>query len=172
MNHLQKKLDNGFEAYARMAARSKGRRSMMAKIGAALVGVAVAQVLPFDRRGWAVGSDWDEDDPCDYWRHCGLDGVLCSTAGGSMTSCPAGSSPSKVSWFGTCTNPEDNKAYLVSYNDCCGKTAPDFGTSCKKAENERPGYRMGVYSDVNWCMANDEKGYHCTVSIVVGIADE
>ena len=40
-----------------------------------------------------------------------------------MTSCPPGTSPSAVSWVGTCHNPLDGKDYLISYNDCCGKTA-------------------------------------------------
>jgi hypothetical protein len=30
---------------------------------------------------------------------------------------------------------------------------------------------MGVHNDVNWCMANGgAASYHCTVSIIVGVA--
>ena len=29
---------------------------------------------------------------------------------------------------------------------------------------------MGLHNDVNWCMANANKGYHCTVAIVLGSA--
>ncbi|UXN73066.1 hypothetical protein N8D56_18875 [Devosia sp. A8/3-2] len=67
-------------------------------------------------------------------------------------------------------NPNDEKDYLVSYNDCCGK-ATCAGSFCFTSEGERPGYRMGLYNDINWCMANDSKGYHCTVAVLVGLAD-
>jgi methylamine dehydrogenase light chain len=30
---------------------------------------------------------------------------------------------------------------------------------------------MGLYNDINWCMANENTGYHCTVSVVVGLAE-
>jgi hypothetical protein len=30
---------------------------------------------------------------------------------------------------------------------------------------------MGSHNDVNWCMANKELSYHCTVSVIVGVAD-
>jgi methylamine dehydrogenase light chain len=29
---------------------------------------------------------------------------------------------------------------------------------------------MGVHNDINWCMANSETSYHCTLSILVGAA--
>jgi hypothetical protein len=31
---------------------------------------------------------------------------------------------------------------------------------------------MGVHNDVNWCMANDSSIYHCTLSVIVGVADK
>ena len=62
---------------------------------------------------------------------------------------------------------EDGKHYLVSYNDCCG--AASCGRCfCNENEGERPGYRMGVHNDINWCMGNESSVYHCTVSIVLG----
>lgn len=164
------KLDRMTERSARSAARSHGRRSFLAHAGAALAGVALVPVLPFDRRANASGKI--DEFQCDYWRHCALDGSLCSTSGGSLTSCPPGSSASSVSWVGTCTNPDDGKDYLVSYNDCCGKPSVSSATHCFTSKGERPGYRMGLYNDINWCMANTDKGYHCTVSVVVGLADE
>ena len=33
-----------------------------------------------------------------------------------------------------------------------------------------PGYRMGAHNDINWCMANQNTMYHCTVAVAVGIA--
>lgn len=169
MEKLFRLLDKTMETGARRTARSFGRRSFLAKAGTMLAGVALVPVLPFDRRAHASEAAPDE---CGYWRHCALDGNLCSTSGGSLTSCPPGSSASAVSWVGTCTNPEDGKDYLVSYNDCCGKPQVSSATFCFTSKGERPGYRMGLYNDVNWCMANENKGYHCTVSVVVGLADE
>ncbi|ATG48232.1 methylamine dehydrogenase light chain [Celeribacter ethanolicus] len=169
IDKLLKTLDKSVETGARTAARNLGRRSFMAKAGASVLGAAVATpILPFDRR--ANASELPEDE-CSYWRHCALDGNLCSTSGGSLTQCPPGSSASSVSWVGTCTNPDDGKDYLVSYNDCCGKPSVASATFCYTSEGERPGYRMGLYNDINWCMANTDKGYHCTVSVVVGLAE-
>jgi hypothetical protein len=42
---------------------------------------------------------------------------------------------------------------------------------CNTNIRERPGYRMGVHNDVNWCMANQSSLYHCTVSIIVGVEE-
>lgn len=168
IDKLFKILDRQIEAGARRTARTNGRRSFLAKAGTLLAGVAISPVLPFDRRARAA----EAADECSYWRHCALDGNLCSTSGGSLTTCPPGSSASAVSWVGTCSNPEDGKDYLVSYNDCCGKPSVSGSTFCYTSKGERPGYRMGLYNDINWCMANQNKGYHCTVSVVVGLADE
>ena len=107
---------------------------------------------------------------CDYWRYCALDGFLCSCCGGSVSACPPGAEPSKVTWVGTCHNPKDGRSYLVSYNDCCGKTTCGR-CLCNGNDGERPGYRMGVHNDINWCMANTQSMYHCTVSVLVGVAD-
>lgn len=163
-----KLLDRTAETGIRRAARRHGRRSFLAMAGGAFVGASLVPVLPFDRRARAAETG---EDPCSYWRHCALDGNLCSTSGGSLTSCPPGSSASAVSWVGTCANPDDGRDYLVSYNDCCGKAAVSSSTFCYTSQGERPGYRMGLYNDINWCMANADTGYHCTVSVVVGLAD-
>jgi methylamine dehydrogenase light chain len=75
-----------------------------------------------------------------------------------------------VAWIGTCRNPDDGKDYLISYNDCCGKTACGR-CLCNTNERERPAYRMGVHNDINWCMSNDSTMFHCTLAAVVGVAD-
>ncbi len=168
-DHLVSALDTRVERHTRRQARSHGRRSFIAKAGAALFGAVVATpILPFDRRAHAAAAG--DDEVCSYWAHCALDGNLCSESGGSLTSCPPGSSASAVAWVGTCNNPEDGRDYLVSYNDCCGKPTVSSATFCYRSEGERPGYRMGLYNDINWCMANEQVGYHCTVSVVVGVA--
>lgn len=171
-------IDKTAEAGARKTAMQTGRRSFLAKAGVVLAGTMAMPLLPFDRSlgGLAMaatgaGGDVNDEYSCDYWRHCALDGNLCSTSGGTMTSCPPGSEASKVAWVGTCRNPNDGKDYLVSYNDCCGKASVASSTFCFRSERERPGYRMGLHNDINWCMANTNKGYHCTVSVVVGLAD-
>ena len=183
MTSLWNWLDRAAERRARRLAQTTSRRSVLVGVGRALVASAFTlPVLPFDRTGQALaagahgagarkkGAPTDTD--CDYWRYCSVDGFLCSCCGGSATSCPPGSTASKVAWVGTCRNPNDGKDYLVSYNDCCGKPTVGNSTFCFTNKGERPGYRMGLHNDINWCMANENKGYHCTVSVVVGLADE
>lgn len=172
LSRLNKVLDQALEGGARSSARRFGRRSALAKLGGFLVGGAMASALPFDR-AFAAGETptTDDDKSCDYWRYCALDGLLCTTSGGSKTSCPVGAEASQVSWVGTCHNPGDKRDYLVSYYDCCGKTPYSGGTFCLHSKGERPGYAMGLHNDINWCMANANKGYHCTVAIVLGVAD-
>jgi methylamine dehydrogenase light chain len=177
MTLLEKWLDRYTERRVRRTAQLTGRRSALAKIGRLLVGGAMLPMLPFDRSGNAYaqhggGGGGGVNDPmaCEYWRNCSLDGFLCSCCGGSITSCPPGSEASKVSWVGTCRNPKDGRDYLVTYNDCCGKTACGR-CLCNFNERERPGYRMGLFNDINWCMANTQTMYHCTVSAIVGVAE-
>ena len=169
--------DDFFEKQTRQIAQQTSRRSALLKIGKAMVGTAfILPVLPFDRSAKAqhgAVSDGKHDpmDPqrCEYWRYCALDGHLCSCCGGTQTSCPPGTDPSSVTWIGTCENPEDGKHYLVSYNDCCGG-ASCGRCFCNENEGERPGYRMGVHNDINWCMGNESSVYHCTVSIILGVS--
>jgi len=179
-------IDRLTERRARSLASNTSRRSALVKVGKVMVASAFTlPVLPFDRtsqafaagHGGASGSG--KKDPthksptttdCDYWRYCSVDGFLCSCCGGTSTTCPPGSTPSKVTWVGTCHNPADGRDYLVSYNDCCGRTSCGR-CFCNTNEGDRPGYRLGVHNDVNWCMANDSSVYHCTVSIIVGVAE-
>ena len=173
-NSIFKTIDGMFEKRARHAARTMGRRHWLAKTGTLMAGAALTPLLPFDRSlgmAYAAGSDAMDPGECTYWRYCALDGNLCSESGGSMTTCPPGSEASKVAWVGTCHNPADGKDSLVSYNDCCGKPSVNNAKFCFRSEGERPGYRMGLHNDVNWCMADTQKGYHCTVAMVVGMAD-
>lgn len=164
------------EAWVRGAARRYSRRSFIGKAGLALVGSTLLPVLPFDQGGRAEAAEGEDSDPndpmsCDYWRYCAIDGNLCNDCGGTITSCPPGAEVSKVSWVGTCRNPNDDRDYLVAYNDCCGK-AMCTGAECVNSERERPGYQMGLHNDINWCMANTSMGYHCTVAVLVGVNDD
>ena len=175
-------IDRLAERAVRGTAHRHGRRSFVTKLGVALVGGAALPMLPFDRSGafgtaqaagggGVKGKLSPAEDPakCEYWRYCAFDGFLCTCCGGSLTTCPPGTEASKVSWVGTCLNPKDNRQYLVSYNDCCGKGACGE-CLCNNNERERPGYRLGVHSDINWFMANDNSMFHCTTSVIVGVA--
>lgn len=174
---IEQWIDRLSERRVRKVAQSTSRRSAVAKLGSMLVGGAILPMLPFDRSGGLAhaqhgdSSGGKNDDPqsCDYWRNCAIDGFLCTCCGGSVTECPPGTEASKVTWVGTCKNPNDGKDYLVSYNDCCGRTAC-ARCLCNYNERERPAYRMGVHNDVNWCMADKQTMYHCTVSVIVGVA--
>ena len=172
--------DRWSERATRKMAQTTSRRSALRGIGKILVSSAFAlPVLPFDRSGTAhaaehgKGKNAVSDDPtsCEYWRYCALDGYLCSCCGGSVNQCPPGTEASKVSWIGTCHNPRDGKDYLISYNDCCGTTSCGR-CLCNTNERERPGYRMGVHNDINWCMGNSNSTmFHCTTGTIVGIAE-
>src|ERR1044072_9728259 len=103
-----------------------GRRSGLPALGTAIAGTAILPMLPFDRSGsgaQAANTRDEGDETCEYWRYCALDGFLCTCCGGSLASCPPSAEPSKVTWVGTCQNPKANKAYLISYNDCCGQVS-------------------------------------------------
>ena len=168
-------MDSKTEARSRRIASMSGRRSFLHKAAAALVGGAVLPMLPYDNsNGVAYARAYGEPDDipldCDYWRYCSLHGGLCAECGGSISQCPPGSIPSKVAWVGTCRNPNDGKDYLVSYNDCCGKGG-NCGSGCSRQEGDRPGYRYGLASESSWCIANMDQGIHCTLAVLVGVAE-
>ena len=184
MKRLFDFIDGLTERRARSLASSTSRRSALVRVGKLMMASAFTlPVLPFDRTSQAHaagahGSDagtGKKKEPtaadCDYWRYCSVDGFLCSCCGGSATTCPPGTAASKVAWVGTCHNPADGKDYLVSYTDCCGRTSCGR-CFCNTNHGDRPGYRMGVHNDVNWCMANDSSVYHCTVSVIVGVVEK
>ena len=109
------------------------------------------------------------DTDCDYWRYCALDGFLCSCCGGSVTSCPPGSRAVQGRrWVGTCHNPTDGKDYLVSYNDCCGKTTCGR-CLCNTNDGDRPGYPHGRAQRHQLVHGQHAGLYHCTVSVIVGV---
>lgn len=170
-------LDDFFERKTRCVAQSASRRSALVKVGKLFVGTAfILPVLPFDRMMPTAHAGEnkkavEDDTSCDYWRYCALDGFLCTCCGGTISSCPPGTEISKVTWVGTCRNPGDGKDYLISYNDCCGVTMCGR-CACNRNERERPGYRLGVHNDINWCMANGSNAYHCTVAAIVGVGEQ
>jgi len=167
-------MDRRMEKAIRASAQRIGRRSVLARLGAMALGGALLPMLPFERvpAAAAPAAPNEEDDTtCEYWAYCGIDGTLCNACGGTISQCPPGSEASKVSWVGTCLRAKDRKAYLVSYYDCCGKSPCQEEPSCSRHVGERPGYRIGTLSDMNWCMANGAKGVACSTAVVVGVAD-
>jgi methylamine dehydrogenase light chain len=174
-------LDRWMETSARRFARRMGRRSFLAKLGAAIAGSAALPLLPV-ARGNAEGSradmppeniDGPKGDPnaCEYWRNCAIDGFLCGCCGGSHKACPPGTEMSPASWIGTCRNPLDGKDYVIWYNDCCGKN-PCGRCFCNRNEGERPMYHPYRNNDINWCAGASSQVYNCSTAMVIGLAVE
>ena len=171
-------LDAFIEDSTRAVARRSSRRSFVAKLSATLFGIGALPLLPIARGAEtppAKPNDANSSDPgdpttCEYWRYCGIDGYLCSCCGGSHTSCPPGTTPAPVTWVGTCHNPAENRDYIVSYNDCCGKTTCGR-CLCNRNEGDLPLYAPFLSNDYNWCIGSKaDIAYHCTVSRIVGLA--
>ena len=179
-------IDRWLEDAARRVALRASRRGFLARLGTVLVGSAAFPLLPVARAASARESDPprapapDESgltgklaDPasCEYWRHCAIDGLLCSCCGGSQNACPPGTEMSRVTWIGTCRNPGDGKDYIISYNDCCGK---DFcgRCQCNRNEGERPLYVTARNNDIVWCFGTASTAYHCSTALVLGVATE
>jgi len=172
---MMRTLDQLFERSTRSLAQRTSRRSLLASLGQLLTGAALLPLLPVDRAGRAHAAETqpraDTAEDCQYWKYCAIDGFLCSCCGGTSASCPPGTAPSPISWIGTCHNAADGRDYIVSYNDCCGKSS--CGTcDCTRNEGEKPIYRPSRNNDLNWCMANADVNYHCTVSVIVGVAEQ
>ena len=168
-------LDHLFERSTRALAQRTSRRSLLASLGQILTGVALLPLLPVDRGSRALGAETQPKplgpENCQYWKYCAIDGYLCSCCGGSTSSCPPGSAPSPITWIGTCHNPGDGRDYIISYNDCCGKTSCG-NCECNRNEGEKPVYRPSRNNDLNWCMANADANYHCSVAVILGVAEK
>jgi methylamine dehydrogenase light chain len=155
---------------SRTLARKTSRRGVITRLGKLLVGAAALPLLPVARELSAQQKD-ELGDPqaCDYWRYCALGGTLCACCGGTASQCPPGTELSPISWIGTCRNPVDGRDYLISYNDCCGKSWCQR-CRCHNTERERPIYAQGKANGVLWCFGTQSRAYHCTVAGVLGEA--
>ena len=172
-------LDSLTESSTRTMARRTSRRSVLASLGALLMGASTLPLLPVARGAAAAESKGGDakpagtDDPssCDYWRHCAIDGFVCSCCGGSQSACPPGTEMSLVTWVGTCHNPADGKDYAISYNDCCGKSTCGQ-CFCNRNERDTPLYVPFQSNDYNWCAGSTKANipYHCSTARVVGEA--
>jgi len=163
------------ERTARGLARRVSRRNFIARIGTVIGGSVLIPLLPV-ARGQEVkpGTHDEHTDPnsCDYWRHCAIDGYLCGCCGGSPSICPPGTDMSPVTWIGTCHNPSDGKDYVISYNDCCGKTSCGQ-CFCNRNEGDTTLFQPGQANDYNWCSGNRKANvpYHCSTARIVGATE-
>lgn len=176
--------DGLFESSARHMASRTARRSFIVKIGTVIAGAAVVPLLPVWRDGRAHAdalkpaggarkSDvpaWNDPKVCDYWAYCATDGWLCSGCGGSASQCAPGTEASPVAWIGTCKNPADGKSYVISYNDCCGKSQCQ-SSYCSRNEGETPRYRPQRSNSITWCYGGVSSTYHCTVSRLLSVVE-
>jgi methylamine dehydrogenase light chain len=76
---------------------------------------------------------------------------------------------SPITWIGTCRNPADGKNYIISYNDCCGKSSCG-SCLCTRNESDTPIYRPQTANDINWCLGTESAVYNCSTAIVLGVA--
>ena len=180
---LQDMLDTFTQKTSRNVAHRSSRRGFFGRFGGALVGVASIPLLPVARASasddasrvpaQSTGLPQDPGDPtqCDYWRYCAIDGYLCSCCGGSHNTCPPGTEMSPLTWIGTCRNPADGRNYIVSYNDCCGKS--DCGRClCNRNEGDKPVYRPQANNDIDWCLGTTTNVYNCSTAVIIGVATE
>ena len=166
-------LDKLTERSARGLARRSSRRGWLKALGGALAGFAAMPLLPVARaqsQGEMTQGVPETGDPqsCDYWRYCAIDGFLCGCCGGSPNSCPPGTEMSPITWIGTCNNPADGKSYVVSYNDCCGRTTCGQ-CLCQRNEGDRPIYRPQLSNDINWCLGTESTIYHCSTARIIAL---
>ncbi|NMZ57262.1 methylamine dehydrogenase (amicyanin) light chain [Pseudomonas nitroreducens] len=174
--------DEAAELLTRKVARGTSRRGFLGGLGTLLAGAGATTLLPVFRSsafaqsapaqgGSAALVESGDPSSCDYWRYCAIDGFLCSCCGGTVNSCPPGTVRSDITWIGTCRNPSDGKDYVISYNDCCGKS--NCGRCvCQRDEGDRPLYRPQSSNDLNWCSGSQaDMPYHCSLSVVIGVKE-
>lgn len=171
------------ERTVRSIAGRTSRRGILARLGAILVAAPVFPLLPVSRASaatkdrsvqarttFARHAQTKDDTACDYWRYCAIDGSLCTCCGGGVHTCPPGTEASPTSWVGTCINPDDGKAYLIAYRDCCG-TATCGTCECDNTDRESQTYRPQGNNDIIWCFGVASTEYNCSTAVLVGVAE-
>lgn len=187
IRQLLKDLDSHTTGAIRFIASRTSRRSFVGRLGVFMAGMGALPVLPMLRasaqsaspslnlppppvNGVADIQEMGDVTSCDYWRYCAYSGTLCSCCGGTLTQCPPGSQTATVAWVGSCFNPTDGRNYLISYNDCCGKSSCG-NCGCHRSEGDRPVYLSAKANSVLWCFGTESHNYHCTLALVLGPAE-
>ena len=182
-------IDSFAEGLSRNVAQRTSRRSLLGNLGVMLLGAATVPLLPVARGNetpatkppkgasspgsgnWSAPVDPGDPATCEYWRHCAIDGFLCACCGGTIATCPPGTHMSAVTWIGTCHNPGDGRDYVISYNDCCGRSGCGR-CFCNRNKDDTPLYQPGRSNDYNWCSGDSKANipYHCSTARIVGVA--
>ena len=171
-------LDVFAENSARALARRTSRRNVLAGLGSFLLGAAAVPLLPVARgaetkRGRAM-------------RPMRIPAIRCpATTGGTAPS--TGSSAAVAAARNRCarrartcprslgsapaTTPATAIEYVISYNDCCGKSSCGR-CFCNRNEGDSPLFQPGKSNDYNWCSGNSKANipYHCSTARIVGVA--
>jgi methylamine dehydrogenase light chain len=166
--------DELMERQARGLAQRTSRRGFLGRLATAVGGSALSlPLLPVargaDDEPVQLAADPGDPTSCDYWRYCAIDGFLCAACGGTQDSCPPGTEMAPITWIGTCQNPADKINYIISYNDCCGKSGCGAG-NCNRNEGDRPIYRPYLNNEYNWCLGSESQFYNCSTARIVGTA--
>ena len=166
-------LDSLTEQRTRTIAQRTSRRGFLGKlVGVVAGGAATVPLLPVARAadgGNPAPGEAGDPNSCEYWRYLAIDGFLCGCCGGTMNSCPPGTEMSPITWIGTCENPGDGKSYIISHNDCCGKSSCG-NCLCMRSEGDRPVYRPQGSNELNWCLGTKSSVYNCSTAVVIGTA--
>ena len=163
-------LDETARASFRLLARRVSRRSFLGRRGAMLVGAAALPLLPVARAfAQETPTELGDSKTCEYWRYWALGGTLCACGGGTHKTCPPGAEASPITWVGTCRNGADERDYIISYNDCCGK-AVCSRCGCNRTERDKPVYFPSNSNNILWSFGTQARTYHCTVAVVLGEA--
>ena len=176
--------DSWFERSARGVAQHSSRRSAMAKLGKVLVGSAMLPLLPSiaprmrpmrhrARRLRPAARDGgkrrsDELRLLEILRDRRLAVQLLRR---HVEQLPTGHDAFADHVDRHVPQSARRFDYIVSYNDCCGKTSCGK-CFCNRNEREKPLYKLSLNNDINWCMANGNSNYHCSVSVLLGAAKQ
>ncbi|GBQ20840.1 methylamine dehydrogenase light chain precursor [Acetobacter estunensis NRIC 0472] len=174
-------LDRLTETVLRRIAGHSSRRDVITRIGGAVAAAPAFMLLPVSRADAASAkpkamtpfgskAQAKDENACDYWRYCAIDGNLCTSCGGGVHSCPPGTAPSPTSWIGSCYNPQDGNSYMIAYRDCCGQDSCNEVT-CLNTDGDQPSYRPMANNDIIWCFGTGtSEMYNCSTAAVIGKA--